>query len=303
MSYLNITVRDRIGLNQKIFEDLRTQVKRFVSFLMVSSIFLSINSSLKLYFSFLLFDLNPVPNFIFATFFATFSVYSLNRLTDKEEDAINMPERVAYIKGREFPVLILIIFSYGFAIVLGLSISILTMPILLVPLFSGIAYSVKIFSRVRLKDIPVVKSVIVSSCWATGAAFLPPIDSGKSFILIFSVFYFFFLKSFINTVLFDVRDVEGDSKSGTRTIPVLIGIPKTRLLLLTLQSLLVIWLIISLKSGFFLKFAPILLFSMFYGYFYILFFCNEGFWRKRKFSLDLIVDGEWIPITLLAFFF
>ncbi|MDY6865241.1 MAG: UbiA family prenyltransferase [Halobacteriota archaeon] len=297
---MNFTEIDRRGLNQKIFKDLKTQTERLLSFLVVSSFFLSINSSLKLYFSFLLFDLKPVSNFILATFFVTFSIYSLNRITDKEEDAINMPERSAYIKDNELLVLILIIFSYGFAIVLGLWISILSMPILLVPLFSGIVYSVKIFSGVRLKDIPVVKSIIVSLCWAIGAAFLPPIDSGKSFIFISSVFYFFFLKSFINTVLFDVRDVEGDSKNGTRTIPILIGIPKTRLLLLILQSLLVLELIISLKLGFFLKYAPILLFSMFYGYSYILFFCNEGFWRKRKFSLDLIVDGEWIPIALLT---
>jgi len=42
-------------------------------------------------------------------------------------------------------------------------------------------------------------------------------------------------------MLLDVRDIEGDQKAGVRTIPVSLGVNKTRNLLLLLNSTLVPW--------------------------------------------------------------
>lgn len=188
---MSTTVRNQIDIHSKTFKNLISKTKEIFSLLFVSSFFLSFNSSLKLYLSFLLFEIDPIFYLIIATFFVTFSVYSLNRLTDKEEDSINMPERIKYVKNRGKIISLLAIMSYSSAIILGLFVSISTIPILLFPLLCGIVYSMKIYRKVRLKDIPVVKSIIVSLSWAVGVAFLPPINTDKSYMLISSVLFFF----------------------------------------------------------------------------------------------------------------
>ncbi len=99
---------------------------------------------------------------------------------------------------------------------------------------------------------------------------------------------------FINTALFDVRDVVGDTLNGVKTIPVVIGIKRTRQVLLILQSLLVVWLV--LFSELFNKYYIILSISMIYGYLYILYFCTTK--DHGKMSWDVLVDGEWILMSV-----
>jgi len=45
------------------------------------------------------------------------------------------------------------------------------------------------------------------------------------------VFPFFMMKSFINTVIWDFRDVKGDDAAGIKTLPIWLGEKKTRKLL------------------------------------------------------------------------
>ena len=97
-------------------------------------------------------------------------------------------------------------------------------------------------------------------------------------------------------ILFDVRDIIGDSQNGVRTIPIFLGIKKTKNFLLFLNSILVIWMIFSYK--FFSRYFFVLIFAIAYGYLYILHFCREGI--KNSKSLDVVVDGEFIIIAFLA---
>ncbi len=273
------------------------RIGNIISFLMVSSLFLSISSVLMLYLSFLLFGVALKPILLCAMFLVVYSVYSLNRVTDQEEDAVNAPERSIFVEGNERFLLAAAAVSYIVALVLGWLESPFAALILLFPIISGIAYSKNIFSAVgipRLKDIFLVKSLIVASSWAVCAAFLPVIYLSGNFIKLGFVFPFFFIKMFINTVLFDVRDVEGDALNGVRTIPVVIGIKRTRQVLLILQSSLLIWLV--LFSELFSKYYVILIVSMIYGYIYILYFCNKN--DHGNMSRDVLVDGEWIIISV-----
>ena len=112
------------------------------------------------------------------------------------------------------------------------------------------------------------------------------------------IFYFFFIKLFVNTVIFDVRDIKGDRISGVRTIPVVFGREKTKNLLLGLNSTLIIWLALSYFMGFFRQYLLVFIFCIFYGYLYILYFCKDGL--KAGNSFDLFVDGEWVIIAILA---
>ena len=264
---------------------------------MVSSLFLSISSVLMLYISFLLLGVALKPILLCAMFLVVYSVYSLNRLTDQEEDAVNAPERSIFVEGNERFLLAIAVVSYLVALVLGWLESPFAASILLFPIISGIAYSKNIFSAFgipRLKDIFLVKSLSVASSWAFCAAFLPALYLSGNFIKLGFIFPFFFIKMFINTVLFDVRDVKGDALNGVKTIPVVIGIKKTRQFLFILQSLLLV--LIVLFSNLFSKYYVILIISMIYGYLYITYFCDEN--NHNEVLRDVLVDGEWIIMSV-----
>ena len=170
--------------------------------------------------------------------------------------------------------------------------------IILFPFCIGIVYSIKI-SNFRLKDVTGVKNITVALSWAVIGGFLPSTVSDLSPIAIMLIFYFAFSKLFINTVLFDVRDIEGDRINNVKTIPVVFGMKNTRRFLLILNSTLIPWLIHSYTGGFFHRYIPVLIFGIIYGYWYILHFCRDGLKIGR--SIDLLVDGEWIPLAILCF--
>ena len=267
-------------------------IGNIISFLMVSSVFTAFTSLMMLYFSFIVLGVALKPILLCTMFLVVYSVYSLNKVTDREEDAVNTPERSIFVEGNERFLLTLAIASYIAALLLGLIESPLAAGILLVPFLSGIAYSTNSLSIIgipRLKDIFLVKSFIVAFSWAVCAAFLPALQLYDPAKLYF-IFPFFFIKVFINTVLFDVRDVEGDTLNSVKTIPVVMGIKRTRQALLIIQSLLVVWLV--LFSDLFSKYYVILIASMVYGYLYILYFCNTN--HHRDMSWDILLEGEWI---------
>ncbi|VVB92441.1 Digeranylgeranylglyceryl phosphate synthase [uncultured archaeon] len=234
-------------------------------------------------------------------FFATYSVYGLNKLTDFEEDIINNPEREKTIKKISKIFEISLVLSFILSLVIGFSTNILTLPALLFPLLMGVVYSVRILPHVpRLKDVTGVKNLIIALSWSVSLTLLPVI--GLSIIEpkpIILVGYISFVKSFINSILFDVRDIEGDRINLIKTIPVLIGINKTKKILLIMNSTLIPWLIFAYY--FFSKYFFVLFFIIIYGYWYILYFCRDG--KKIGKSLDLLVDGEFILAVILALIF
>jgi len=274
-------------------------INDFISFLISTSLFLAISGSLKVIFSGLLYNIFEL-NIAIITFLITFSIYGLNKLTDLNEDVINTPERAKIIKKIESILKFFVAFSFILSLILGYLDNILMLPVLIFPLFLGTLYSVKLSNNLpRLKDITGVKNITIALSWAVVSTLLPALYlSEKKTLLIIVIFNFFFLKSYINSVLFDVRDIEGDCINGVRTLPVFLGINKTKNLLLILNSINIFWVILSYFQGFFQEYLFILIFAIAYGYWYILHFCREG--KKLGKSLDLLVDGEFIIIVFLA---
>ena len=91
-----------------------------------------------LYISFLLFGVALKPILLCAMFLVVYSVYSLNRVTDREEDAVNAPERSIFVDGNERFLLAAAAVSYIAALVLGWLESPFAALILLFPIISGI---------------------------------------------------------------------------------------------------------------------------------------------------------------------
>lgn len=258
---------------------------------------IALSGCLKTFFSFSLYGVNQSYPLILTTFLVIYSVYSLNKITDIKEDQLNTPERsnlilrnkklFKYSSGITYFLAVIIACFYGWNVLL----------IILFPLLAGILYSIEIHPRIpRLKDIFPVKSIIVALSWTVGNTFLPIADGKMNFLLMALIFYFFFTKSFINTVLFDLMDLKGDRKMGTRTIPVVMGTPKTITLLLFLNSTLSILILTSIAYGFFKSLAIPLIFCLIYGYAYIIYFYKA----KNRLKMEIFVDGEWIILVFIS---
>lgn len=275
---------------------------KVISFLMSTSIFLAISGSCKIFFSEILFSVYNI-NIIILTFLITFSVYGLNKLTDLKEDLINNPDRAKTIKKIEIIFKFTVTLAFIFSIVLGFMVDTLTLPVIIFPLAIGILYSVKFSKNLpRLKDITGMKNITIALSWAVVATFLPAIySSEKRTILIILIFYLFSIKSLINSILFDIRDIKGDRENKIRTIPVFLGKNKTIKLLLILNTTLIPWIIFAYFWGFFYKYFSVLIFLILYGYWYILYFSRD-FIKIGK-SMDLFVDGEFIIMIIFALVF
>ena len=274
-------------------------LSNLVSFLSLSSILIALIGILLPYFTFLLYEIKIDFNLLLSSFLLTFSVYSLDKLSNIKEDSISLPERAGFISNYSKLFTYATVASYIVALTLTLLINTLAFYVILFPLCMGLIYSIKI-SNFRLKDIPALKNISIAVSWAVVGTFLPLAVSFEFLTLVALIFYFVFIKCFINTVLFDIRDIEGDSANGVRTIPVIFGVNKTKNLLLVLNSTLIAWIMISYSQGFFHQYLFVLMFSIFYGYWYIVYFCRKDI--KIGKSLDLLVDGEWIYIAIFTFF-
>jgi len=199
-----------------------------LTFLSISSIWIGINGFFVTYVSHILLGLTPSTEVCLIVFLVVFSTYSLNKFTDMKEDEINMPERVKFISHRKRIVLLSALSAYSLSILLTFQVNPYAIPIVVIPLITNFIYGLKLIPRIpRLKDIPIMKNVFVALSWASVVVLLPEsgnISSSNEFTVV--IFYFILVKCFINTVLFDIRDVEGDRAMGVETIPVILRIKK-----------------------------------------------------------------------------
>lgn len=297
---MNTIRREHIELKRELEKAILVG-RKVVSFLVSSSLFVALALFSVVYFSFLALNITPDFPMFFAAFLVTFSLYNLNKITDKEEDTFNNPERLTFITNRTHILLTFSVISYIFAIFIGItSGKIEAIIVLLLPLWVAILYSVRIAPGFRrLKDIFIAKSLSVTIGLVFSTSLLAYIYFQNIYIIFFWIF-FLFVKLFINTILFDVRDIAGDRKLNINTIPAVLGFKKTKYLLILLNSFLIPWIAVVLYLKFFLALFPVLVFSLFYGYWCIFHFCNSK--KKSSLSYDLLVDGEWmVLVTILVF--
>ncbi|HON82277.1 MAG TPA: UbiA family prenyltransferase [Methanoregulaceae archaeon] len=270
-------------------------------YLVYSSLYLSFAAGFMAYISSVLHEVSFNPAVFVLGMLITYSVYNLNRKTDESEDAINHSKRYGFTKKYER-----LLFSTAIgAYILALAISWLYGPAVVVisaiPLISGVVYSAPVFPRGfpyrRLKEIPVAKSLIVAVAWALPPTLLPVYIAGAfPDTITLAAILFFFSLVFINTVLFDMRDVEGDRLTGVRTIPVCIGIAATTLLLKMVNIIFGVTVVLLLWNKIPLAYIMLIVMGIFYAHWYIR---NYRKISESNLLCDLIADGQFIALGLL----
>jgi len=295
------------GASEKDFLDVfrlpqhHSKRERVSSIITVSSIFTALTLVALLYVCFVLEGTSISYFLLAAAFFLGVSVYSLNKVTDFKEDSINSPDIFRFAKKYRNYILLLSVESINIAVVFAFFSDPYAILLILGIFYAGAFYSLGV-SKLRVKKALVAKNFMVAGTITIAAVLLPVFAHVSSLFIIVLVAYFVFLKAFVNTVLLDVRDMEGDRKAGARTIPLYLGRQKTRNLLLLLNSTLIVWIGVSFFEGLFYPYHIVLVISLIYAYWYILRFTRAN-GNANKYE-DLLVDGETILLALyvLPFF-
>jgi 4-hydroxybenzoate polyprenyltransferase len=199
-------------------------LRAIIAFLVHSNLFISIATTGVALSTTLLAGLSPEVLPLGIVFVATLFVYSLNRLTDIEEDSQNVPRRAAFTEKYGKLLFAVGALLYVGVIVTGFYLGVPGAPFLVLPAIVAFLYSM-----VRVKQILLVKNLIVGVSWG-----LIPLGVGVYYgavgspAVLFS-FVFFTVMLTVAAAVFDIKDIEGDRKEGIETVPIVFGAEATRI--------------------------------------------------------------------------
>ncbi len=169
-------------------------------------------------------------------------VYNLDRLYSDPADATNTPLRSQWSL-RLRPWRMILVWVSGVFLALW---PVLTGRVWMLCPFAVAVGALYFYSRpipgarVRLKDLPYLKSLLAPAVITVILVLWPAFESGKlGEPGVWLVFVWIFLILTINALIFDYRDIAGDRLLGTKTIAVLLGPNGTRILLAVLAAALV----------------------------------------------------------------
>ncbi|MDY0388097.1 MAG: UbiA family prenyltransferase [Methanolobus sp.] len=259
--------------------------------LLKSSVLVSFSGALRIHIAFLLMHISSVFYNCLAGGLIIYAVYTLDRAMDVEEDAANRPELKGASKKAAL-IVSLICFLIGAAILSANGLILIAF----LPLLTGYLYTrgIKIGKfNLRLKGGMGIKNLVVGITWGAFIAGIAGIYAA-SIVAPLIIFLYFGMKLFINSTIYDFKDVKGDTLAGIKTLPVVLGKQRAKILLFTLHLLVHSILLISIMTKM-IAFEPIILvYSFIIGLLYIKKFAEqvEIETKKRLAKRLFMIDGE-----------
>jgi 4-hydroxybenzoate polyprenyltransferase len=164
-----------------------------------------------------------------------------NRLTDVEEDALNCPDDLkdAQTKSRAIK-----IFCYSAGII-AILMAFFTEPTCMVAGLIAFGAAIGYFyntsplpsqSHLRLKNMFIIKNLSSGLGWSAGLLVFPMLRAHiQPDGMFFTAFVYMFAMVTTYEIMWDIRDVAGDSRAGIRTLPIVLGINSARICTIILQ--------------------------------------------------------------------
>ncbi|MGA2933729.1 MAG: UbiA family prenyltransferase [Methanomicrobiales archaeon] len=279
-----------------ILKSLEREIIAIYQFVMFSSIFVGLICVGMIYISCYIQQLPcSIPTLVIP-FLVVFSIYNLNNKTDTGEDSVNRHDRSIFIEHHGRTLFIAAIMAIVLATSFSALYNPLTLFITLLPFLLGILYSARWlpsrFPYRRLKEVPLIKNIIVCFSWSFLPSLLPvymkgSVPDARTAI----VFLLYFSWCSMASTLPDIRDRLGDAQAGVKTIPVILGDQKT-INLLFWNNLIFSLIILDISYHLLRSFLIVILItSIIY---------SQGciyFMRKinlRNFICDILSDGQFI---------
>lgn len=269
--------------------------------LLNSSILVGVSGGLRLYLAFLLAGITPILPLVVASALIIYATYTLDRSLESKEDDINHQELADANKMTGLVV-------SGIAITIGIALffsKFLFIPPLF-PFIVGILYSRGITLKKRefkLKGGLGMKNLVIGITWG-GTIGLIIASTGHALAALV-ICLFFGMKLFINSTIFDLKDVKGDLAAGIQTLPVVLGEQKLKWILLSLCVIQHIILALAIAWGILIPITFFLLYSFFSEGLVIISYSpafeSANSWLQRKFR-SIMIDGESMIQVILSIF-
>ncbi|MDI9395899.1 MAG: UbiA family prenyltransferase [Euryarchaeota archaeon] len=271
--------------------DTKSEEKNATVELLKSSVLVAFSGALRIHLAFLLLHIQSSIITCVAGGLIIYTVYTLDRALESEEDSVNRMELNGSNKKIGLVVSLLAFITGAYILAKeGM------LVIAFVPFVIGYLYSkgIKIGKfALKLKGGLGIKNIVVGLTW--GICIAGVAGSGcENLIPVVMVFIFFGVKLFINSTIYDFKDIKGDTLAGIRTLPVGLGVRKTRNLLTAMHLFSHLIVGIAIIHGA-LAFEPlIILYSFACGLICIQKFTNsEGEeFPSQKLGRTVLIDGE-----------
>ena len=240
-----------------------------------------------------------------AVFFSSLVVYSLNRQDDGDIDAINVPERTKFVAKQGWMILAFSTTGFFATLVYSWFSNPAIFLVMAVGCLFGLLYSFPLLRPLggilgfsRLKEPLAVKNLLVSVLY--GAFVLIAVFAAHAPIsnLAIMLVIFIFLRFFIVSTVFDMRDIEGDSKKNIRTIPATFGKDVS---LAFLNGLNLLPLLLGVAAAVFYGIPPLfgaMILSTFLFSLYYLEECRKG--ADLRYLCSVVVEADFVPALAIA---
>lgn len=239
----------------------------------------------------------PTWDLLLMAYLFSYGAYMVNRSSDFDQDRVSHLDRTAYLEGRRRLLPAIAVASFGVGYVLAFLRNLDLFAGLLVPLALAVTYSVgsermkRALGISRLKEGLLVKNLTVSFGWS-----LIPLLVGLYYLqlpaALVALCPFVFLRLMVNTVFFDLRDVEADAAYGVRTIPVSLGTNASRKLMNAFDISSGLYAALLVLSGVLPAFAGLLVVFTPYSFAYR--YLSQRSTRHKDSLRDLAADGEYV---------
>ncbi|MEM5812439.1 MAG: UbiA family prenyltransferase [Candidatus Aenigmatarchaeota archaeon] len=265
-------------------------MRKLLEFLCYSNLYLAFGAAITTLCTLFMAGYPLLWDLVFIPFSASFLIYNLNRFTDIHEDSINLPNRTSFVRKFGRKILYVALVLYVFALFLAYQRGLLAFIFTLIPPVGGFFYS-----YFRLKTLFVIKNIMVAALWGFNVLIVCAFFGDFGFFMVLS-YLFFFSAFLINVVIFDIKDIKGDSINKIDTLPVKIGIKSTKSfclsILAALLAILTVMLTINIRSIVLLPFL-----------FFIGFFIKyaQGSENSPWWYYGIFVDGEFFVILASIF--
>jgi len=282
--------------------------KAVLSFCVYSYLYIGVGSAAMTYAAMRLLDIQPRFSYLFLSFMYVMSMHIINRYTDRVSANLNDPLRMRLLERFHFVFIGVAFILAGAVLLLSYYFGTAPFVLMVLCLMAGIVYNLKMIPhwlsrRIRLttvKDIPGSKDLFLALAWAVVSVLLPCLAEKQAALQqALYVSSFAFIMVFIRSMIFGVKDLDGDRIVGKETFPLVMGHAATKRLVilcaicLTVIAILDIFFQWSALGGFLL--LPV---TAYVGFYLILFY--RGI-LPQGILFEIIVDAQFIFTGLLAF--
>jgi 4-hydroxy-3-methylbut-2-enyl diphosphate reductase len=308
----NWLIQEVVDWLEELRGERRTRWLRFlwdqITYLVKSNVYVGLGAMSLSYATCRLQGIAPRWSFLLTAGCYVFAMHILNHFTDWTAVKFSEPARLAFYARNKKGLILLGSVAALAALIVALTLG--TWPFLLILAMSvlGVVYRIPLIPKKwpgflgyrSLQNIPASKDLFLALAWTIVAVITPlltvrfPLRAATGVALLFT-----FTMAFIRSVLFSIKEIQGDQIVGRETIPILAGIDKTKTVLVAMTALLAGMLMISAPLGWTSELSTWLLVGVLYTALYLLLYHRRIIAQGTGF--ELMVDGVFLLCGLLAY--